>query len=224
VSLLKNINFALNFFASRLNMYVEVEPKWFVGGTIAEARNVLVAYALREGFDYVWFNDADIAIISPDGLTKLLYHAVVKGRKIVSGVYWSRFVDERIGKPRVEVYRWVGDGFSPIATWEPDNTLLEADAVGLGLCVISTEIFKKLKKPWFTWYEIDLDKILAGENDVKKCIKGFGEDLNFFYRVKFELGLNPPVLVDTSVKGKHIGFHAVIGDNRGNVKFENTPP
>jgi len=223
VSLLKNVNVTLQGFYN-LGKYLIIQPKWYVGGTIHEARNVLAAYAVREGFDYVFFLDTDLVFSKSDDMFKLLYLAIEKNLPIVSGLYYTKTIRKH-GKPVPAMWIWDEESksFRAVIDWDKTKPIIPVDATGLGCVVINVKIFKHLEPPWFTWYEIDYKKILNGEDNVEKCIIGYGEDFSFFLRVRNELGLKPPVYVCTEVKLKHVGTFAIISDEKYEPFFDETP-
>jgi hypothetical protein len=67
--------------------------------------------------------------------------------------------------------------------------LIEVDAVGLGCCLIRTDVFKHVPRPWFEW--------TLGRVGIKL---GVSEDFDFCERVKAK-GYH--VIVDTGLIVKH---------------------
>lgn len=163
------------------------------------ARNAACRHALDLGLDWIFFLDSDV-VPPRDAVLRLLAHR----QPIVSGVYRRR-------SPPVAVPvmlrggRWITD--------LPHNQLVDVELVGAGCLLIHRSVLEKFLanpgrpgKPWFDW-RVDLQGLLPqGE-----CLS---EDFTFNLRARQEFGYR--ILVDTSIKCRHIGLGEADGD--GNWK------
>ena len=147
-------------------------------GSIADARNSLVAQALQDGASYLMMADTD-QVYPQDALTKLLSHKVdICGVKVHSRwfPYAPVFYRGSVGKyqfiPNEEMY---------------SGKLVEIDATGTGCLLINMEIFDRLEPPWF---KFDMNK----GNPV-------GEDIYFCHKAR-EAGIK--IYVDTSIEVGHL--------------------
>lgn len=105
---------------------------------VDKARNDLVKMALKDNCDYVFFIDSD-TLIPKGALDQLLKMDV----DIASGLYFAK------GKPYLPVAR-VREGdrhfFLEDFEW---NSIMEVQGVGMGCCLIKTDVFKNLEFPYF---------------------------------------------------------------------------
>lgn len=151
------------------------------GMPLPEQRNQLVEQALEGGATHALFLDADI-VPPPDGLAKLAQ----LGEPIVSGIYWTR---QAMPTPSAWMER--GDGaFAPIDQ-EQKGEVVQVDAVGMGFCLIDTEVFQRVEEPWFVW--------TARQN----TLDGVSEDF-YFCRKAREEGYR--ILVQLDVRCAHVGM------------------
>jgi hypothetical protein len=144
-----------------------------------------IEYAIDSGAKYIFFLDSDVAV-EPDAI----YMLKSARFPIVSGVYYKK-VNEKI--TNLYMFNKTTKDYSPITSYETPRYLY-VDGVGLGITLIDSDIFRKLSQPWFEWYHY------------KKYKHAYSEDLNFCLKVQNELGIK--ILVDTFVKGYHIGVFA----------------
>ncbi len=132
------------------------------GQSPARNRNLMIEGALEQNCTHVLFIDDDVAF-EKDMLTRLLAH----DKDIVSGLYLMRnyphtpicfdYADET-GRCRP---RYFSDG---------DTGLVEIVACGLGACLIKTDVFRNMEKPWIRLGELELDH--------------WCDDIGFFRRVR----------------------------------------
>jgi GT2 family glycosyltransferase len=111
------------------------------GMNTVSARNKIVHRAIEENFDYVFFMDSDMEF-PPNTLDRLLN----RSKDIVGGFYTRKKKGFLPNAFRL--------GFS-----EGDKLLTEfisdfreVEAIGTGCLLIKTDVFRKIKKPWF-YYE-----------------------------------------------------------------------
>lgn len=160
LGLLSNRGFKNKTVISLLKMVNETpEFNWFIiesinGYTIAENRNWLAAQAVKNECDYLLMIDDDM--VFPSNTAKLL---VSRGKDIIGVPYHMRVFPKQI-------YLLRDDTMPPMSETEPNETL----AIGTGIALIKTTVFKKLSQPWF-----DFEKHENGCNKV-------GEDYWFCYK------------------------------------------
>lgn len=145
-------------------------------GGIAEMRNAVVAAALENDFDYIFWMDTD-QTFPENCLPRLLSYCERDGREAASGLYTYKIppylphvypkLDEKTGKfilPR---------GF-------PLEQPIKIEGAGFGCLLMKTSIFKRMKKPYFTM-RFDDGKMVEGE------------DLPFCREAKMDMVLDPVV-------------------------------
>jgi hypothetical protein len=108
------------------------------GLQIADARNEIARAAVGLGASHLLFLDSDM-MVPPDVAHRLLGHG-----KPICGAYGvkRRFPIERCGEP---LEKWA------------DSGLFEMKSMGMAVCLINTEVFKKLTPPYFVWGEASED-------------------------------------------------------------------
>lgn len=163
------------------------------GPIFAESMNVDVAYETL--FEYILTHDylkkfkyvltiEEDNLPPPDGLLKL-YKSMDK-YDVVSGLYWGKGDDGFpmiFGDPNIP-----GSGL-PVKP-EP-NTVMEANALGMGFNLFKLDMFKYIPRPWFrTQQEVQEDGA-----EVQ-----FSQDI-YFYRKAKEAGFR--VACDTSILVGH---------------------
>ncbi len=122
----------------------------------------IVRHALYNHADYLFFLDSDI-ILPPNALENLLQD----DKDIVSGIYYYKN-HQHVPIIMKKVSKF---GFNPYINYlemDNDKDIIEIDAMGLGCCMIKTDIFKRLPYPWFNneWIENEetaKTKILEGD-------------------------------------------------------------
>lgn len=160
------------------------------GAPIDASRNKLVDEMEKNGCDWLFFLDSDV--IPPKGtIDTLLSHNL----PIVGGLYYTRI------SPIIPTV-WVNNPDDSGATYIPKNfqpgEITEADAIGMGCCLIHKRVFDKLDKPYFNW-TLDED----GN-------KGVSEDFYFCKKAK-EAGFK--IFVDTRISCEHMGSFNTLGGN-----------
>jgi hypothetical protein len=150
---------------------------------VAEARNFIAQHAVDVGAEYVFFLDYDVAPPS-NTLVRLMQHDV----PVAAAVYNSKSVPTW---PLIYV-RGHNHAFED---WETGD-LVEADGVGMGATVIKTEVFKKLKKPWFR-------TVPGYTSNGSSVLPHMTEDIWFCDKVR-DAGIK--ILVDTSLQAGHVDW------------------
>jgi len=116
------------------------------GPPIDIAREDVTAQALEWGADYIFYVDSDIIAEVPGNINELLYRLYKRDLPIVSGLYRTK----KIGNPwAMWTFKDKETGFRNIRKWTAD--LVEVDVTGLGCCLVKTEVFDNIERPWFRW-------------------------------------------------------------------------
>jgi cellulose synthase/poly-beta-1,6-N-acetylglucosamine synthase-like glycosyltransferase len=163
---------------------------------IHNARNQIVMSAIEQECDYLFFIDSD-CVLPVDALKKL----VADDKDIVAGMYFGKVEPF----PPI-IYTKTEKGLYRHMTNYPKDQLVEADAVGMGCCLIKVDALKNFV----------FDKELEYEGGFKKTVKesyafeplpspdskfyAMGEDVAFCKRCQ-DLGYK--IYVDTGVQCAH---------------------
>jgi hypothetical protein len=143
---------------------------------LATASNRIVERALHLGVDYVFWTEMDMDL--PADVIARLYD---QKKDVCGGLYFLRG-DKRNPEPcaymksRDPVHKFA---FLPIGLFNK-NRLYKVDALGMGCVLFKTEVFKKIKEPWF-------------DDRQNEC----GQDMYFYKKLK-EAGVD--VFLDTGVQ------------------------
>ena len=129
------------------------------GQSPAEARNAIIQQALDHNCSHVFLVDDDIAL-KPDTLKRLWKH----DKDIVSGLYLKRTY------PHGPI---IFDNMDEIGYVTPiqlngHSGLVPIKAAGFGCCLIKTDVFRRMEKPWVRLGELKKD--------------GWCDDTGFFFR------------------------------------------
>jgi len=141
------------------------------GYNTAENRNYIASQAVKWGCTH-WFMCDDDMIYEPDTINKLLECCC----DIVGGLYKTKYENKE--------YVLESDEFN---NYEP----FKAKAIGGGLLLVRTDVFKKIPQPWFgyKWYK-----------------NGMVEMTNDWYFCEKAIKNNFKVWCQPNVKAKHIGL------------------
>src|SRR3972149_3190756 len=154
--------------------------KIVLGKPIADARNEIVEFALSQGANYIYWLDDDV-IPPPDAFLKMFRHRV----DIMNGVYWSKS-----NPPMPLIFRNHFEG--PYWDWHVGD-LLEVDACGSGLTLVKTDVYRKIKEPWYSTN-------YSSFPGVKESPPNNTEDLYFYWKAR---SAGYKVWVDTSIQAFH---------------------
>lgn len=114
------------------------------GGSVPQNLNALVDIALGDKHDYIFIVEDD-SMFAPDSVLRLLAH----DKDVVTGLCLARF-------PPFNPYVYGGlDEEGRILWRKVDNSetgLIKVLATGMGGVLIKTEVFQKLKRPYFEHY------------------------------------------------------------------------
>ena len=146
------------------------------------ARNRIVQLALENKSDYIFFIDADM-IFPPDSLIRLLNRNV----DIVHALSFRRTTPHY---PCIFNWNEKEKCYETIDYSKEDNDLISIDAAGSACTLIKTDVFKKLKVPWYYY-----------KNHT------FSSDLTFSSNAK-DAGFN--IWVDRTLKIGHLGEEIIV--------------
>jgi hypothetical protein len=159
------------------------------------ARNQACQQALQYGFSHVFFLDSDV-VPPRDAVPRLL----ARDADIVSGVYCRRSPPHGI-----PVMLKNGDWVRELPDPKSQDPMLEVDVVGAGCLLIKRGVLEKFfanpdprrpEKPVFDW-RVDAQHLFPPG-------QALSEDFTMCMRAKTQFGYK--VLVDTSVRCRHIGY------------------
>lgn len=183
--------------------------------SVADARNLVVARAVRDNYEWLLFIDHDV-ILPPDAFIKINQYMQKKEYPIVNGLYFTR------GLPAEPlIYR--GLGTSHYTGWKLGDKVW-ADGAGMGCTLIDVNILKAVfaeSDP----YTVQGTTIRRVFHTPAECVYNEGrgvweshigtEDLHFYHRLKSggfftKAGWSKfqrkeyPLLIDTSIFCRHI--------------------
>ena len=167
------------------------------------ARNTAAQEVLSKGFTWLFFLDSDV-IPPRDAIVRLMAHR----KPVISGVYSRRSPPEAVPV----IIKNGGWYQGPL-----NCGVIEVDLVGAGCLLIHRSVLEKLPplderrgKRWFDW-RVDMPHSLPPG-------RALSEDFAFCVQCK-DHGI--PVLVDTSIECRHVGYSEV---TRGRMAALNTTP
>jgi len=164
-------------------------PIFCRGPPIDLARENLVDQAIEKGVDYIFFIDSDIIFETPRDPNEALRQLMMYDQPIMSGIYRAKKSGPNYNPWAMWTFLGKDQGFKDIETW--NKKLVEPDAIGLGCCLIKTEVFKNIEKPWFIW-----EKERTPSEDFFFCLKAKANG----YRV----------IVDTTVRCSHMALMKIL--------------
>lgn len=165
------------------------------GADVAHARNLLAEKAM-EVADYIFMVDDDI--LPPiNAIAQLAKHE----KDIITGLYFAK---QEPHFPQIFLKNEeVANRYDAIQEYKKDS-LIEVDSCGGGCLLIKSDVFRKIKKPYFQY-------IPKGEDHPRK-----GEDFYFCEKVR-DAGIK--IFADTSVICKHIGKKYITAEH-WNISLE----
>lgn len=160
------------------------------GVPVSVARDLIVEAALADpAVTHVMWVDSDNICMTPPNPNDAIQMLLACNQPIVSGLYrakqavgfnyafWADVSTE--GKP----------GFVPVQSFT--GNWLQMGAVGMGFCLVRTEVYKRLSRPWYPW------TTASPSEDFAFCIaaRKAGFAVNVFTEVQLrhlgELCVNP---------------------------------
>ncbi len=144
------------------------------GVFVHQNQNIIAEYAIENSFDYVLFVEHDM-IFEPDTLNKLL----ADNKDVVCANYNFR------SEPRCSMV--FDKELKNIPFKEIPKATFEAGAVPTGITLIKTEVFKKLKKPYF-FYEYNEEGQMKTSQDVYFSLKARDAGFSLWCNPNIETG------------------------------------
>lgn len=147
IATLSNRGFSPKVVKSFMELECPHEKMFIMAGdgyTISENRNYIAIQAIKNNCDYVLSIDDD-QIFPPDTLTRLLKHDVdIVACKINAKVFPIQHHVQLLDESHLTLQdRMMGKIETP-------EELFECKAIGTGVILIKTEVFKKIELPWFS--------------------------------------------------------------------------
>lgn len=160
-----------------------VDFQYFWGYQVDQVRNLIAEWTMKNGYDYLFAVDSDIAF-SSDTLIKLLAH----DKDLVSGVYIQRIP----GRHTIEIMRKNAQGGITHVNWDDikGQGLVPIDGCGFGCVLIKTQVFNAIPYPHFLYHSA-IDHANTVSEDVHFCNQA--RDRGF------------TLWADTSITCEHIG-------------------
>lgn len=150
------------------------------GSSVANNRNKIIEQSIEHNCTHILFLDDDMAFKN-DMLNRLLKH----DKDIVSGLYLKRAYPHQ---PLIFDYQHDDGSVRSIYLNGHENGLLEVVAAGMGACLIKTDVFRNMEKPWIRLGEIEKDQ--------------WCDDIGFFNRAR---AVGYKVFCDMETLVGHIG-------------------
>ena len=137
---------------------------------VDEARNFMAEEAIREKCEFLFFVDEDVTMpphTLRQMLTRMSWNPSIS---VLSGIYCHKQTP-----PQPMIFR--GNGAGPYWDWHIGE-VFQISGCGMGCCLIRTDVFSKIEKPWFKTVD-DASKYLDGQNSLVQ----YTEDLWFLEKV-----------------------------------------
>jgi len=154
------------------------------GYLIDEQRNALIEVAIKNEQTHILFLDDDMTFPA-DMIVRMIEDIEEnedQGVEAITGLYCLKSVPY---SPHIyTVFNKKIKAFQISASF-PTRSIFRVVGAGMGCCLIKTEVFKRIDKPWF---------LMGGEID---GAKGVGEDLYFCLKAK------PLMLCDSRLQCAH---------------------
>jgi len=181
----------MNALAPPMNYSTSTMP--VVGMRIDHARNAIAKAALDADAEHVLFLDTDV-LFPPNAFTQLLWrYRNNPTHKIISGVYWSK------SNPSFPLVFEMG-GRGSYLDWKVGDYIEAEYAVGMGLVLIHTDVFRAIQPPWFEInYGLNIDRETG-----RTCASSMTEDLPFCEKAQ---AAGFQIWVDTGIQAGHYDKH-----------------
>lgn len=179
---------------ARLLAYTAANPRYILthmysrSSYIDQNRDRIAARALKDKADYVLMIDSDM-VYSPDLVDRLIKH----NKDVVGVVYKNPSWNEKLGrvdklKPMLFDYNSKKQQFY---AWEEckQKKLFRVDAVGTGIMLIKTDVFKKFPRPWFPF--IEHRQLILGE-DLGFCLNCMAHNIEVWVDPTMRIGHEKP--------------------------------
>lgn len=172
------------------------------GLNVDEARIACAEEALKRDADYLLFIDDDI-VPPKDGLNKLLDVVEKFDAEIVSGNYYLKGNDGISAHTQLDE-KGIVKAINKIGTLE--DLFISNWLIGLGFCLINTNIFRQARKPWFKCYSKNKEQ------------KDINEDAHF---CELCVDNGYKIYVDKSIECLHVDFkkQTIFGYVDGSIEY-----
>lgn len=158
---------------ARLLAYLAANPGYILmdmhtsGAYIDNNRDRIAQRAISENTDYVLMIDSDM--VYPHTVADTL---ISRDKDVIACVYYSPSHDTKTGENTI-IRPMLFDYDAKIKQFHPwpkcdKKKPFQIDAVGTGIMLIKTKVFKKIKRPWFFFFE--RRGIIMGE-DLGFCLQ-----------------------------------------------------
>jgi len=174
--------FVQSLMCLQLPQNTEIDYNVITGYQLPFARNRIVQHALDSNSDYVFFIDADMVFPS-DSLIRLFNHNL----DLVNALAFRR-----TSPHYPTIFKW-NENEKCYETMSYTKGLLEVEATGMACMLIKTEVFKKMKQPWYYYRD-----------------NTFSSDLTFCENARKE---GYKIMIDTDLKIGHLGDEKVIDES-----------
>ena len=160
-------------FYSQLSTEYDVEIKWIVGKRLDDAQCEIAEYAIEHNFEYILMMEDDHWGHNL-GMVHKLFNGLDETHPIVASRYFSRHYPflktamNHIEGEKREVTEGVWTDFYTEA--KGDSGYQTVDLASFGMMLITTEVFKKLERPYFR-FSADVD---TTDNDFCRRLKSIG--------------------------------------------------
>ncbi|MFA5810515.1 MAG: hypothetical protein WC935_09340, partial [Thermoleophilia bacterium] len=154
--------------------------------------------------------DSDV-LPPPDIIQRLMVH----NKRIVSALYARRhqpmypFLLRKTSENPI--------AFGLIPDYQA-GSLVEVDVAPAGALLVSTEVFRKVPRPWFFW---SADRVLDIGGQPITFTTGTSEDYQFCIRAK-QYGIR--TWVDTAIKCRHKGEFNVVPGDKFDINLQTEAP
>jgi len=160
---------------------------------IYDARERLAEYAVNNGYNYLFFVDSDMVL--PNNTILYMLEDMKAGNEMVTGMIFKRSYPYQpcfYPKARLNKLKKMENGIERIEmipdlegcmSWEK-NSIIPLEGMGMACCMIDTNVFSRIKKPWF----YPFPKV--------------GEDITFCIKARQEA--KAKMVVDTRIDVGHI--------------------
>jgi GT2 family glycosyltransferase len=176
--------------------WAEKTHRFVRGVPIPNAREQIVESALKDpNVTHILWVDTDEICIKPDDPNAALDALYQCNEPIVSGLYRAK---QAVG---FNYAMWMekreADGQMNFAAVQSFNgNWLQVDAVGMGFCLVRTEVYRKIPPPWYPW------PTHGPSEDFSFCIKArqAGYKINVYTDVQLRHLGELAVDVDSTIK------------------------
>ena len=160
-----------------------------------DSRNKIAQEALDKGFSHLLFIDSDM-VFEHDAIKRILEH---DDKEIVAGLYYRRYSPHQ---PNITMVR--GKKLYIPQTF-PKKQPFTVFGVGTGFMLIKSEVFKKIKPPWFNFISFHGQQM--------------GEDISFCHKANQR---KIKVWCDPSIYLGHVGEY--VYDEKDYQAYQATRP